>query len=162
MFVSDLKPNQAVDSITLEIVEIGEPKEFTNFRGTIRVANAKVKDETGQCSLTLWNDEIGKYSEGQRIRITNGWCKEYRGEIQVSSGKYGKTEILDGTGAETENAAPKAAPPKKKPAKKQAKAKKEEDSEEEEEGTEANEEIFPEVEKDPYVKYEDKYGKEDF
>jgi len=156
MFVSDLKPNQAVDEITLEIVDMGEAKEFNNFRGTIRVANAKAKDETGQCTLTLWNDEIEKYSVGQKIRIKNGWCKEYRGEIQVSSGKYGKIEVLGGEG-ESQPAPKKQAPKKKKAEKKPAP----EDEEELEGDTHAeDEDIFSEGEEDLNVKYEKLYGKE--
>lgn len=163
MFISDLKPNQAVDSITIEIVDKGQEKEFTNFRGKVRVTNAKVKDETGQCTLTLWNDEIDKYSSGQKVRITNGWCKEYHNELQISSGKYGRIEILgpDGNAAAEENKiedAP-AEKPKKKRAKKHAKEKTEDEEKTDDEP--AEEDIFSEAEKDPYIKYEKKYG-EDF
>jgi replication factor A1 len=154
MFINELKPNQAVESIVLEITDKGEAKEFTNFRGKIRVANAKVKDATGQCTLTLWNDEADRYSNGQKIRIINGWCKEYRGDLQVSSGKYGKIDVLSGTGeaAEQKPPAPKLA--KKKPAKKRA-----EGDEELEEELEPEDEIFPEAEKDPLLKYEEKWSK---
>lgn len=164
MFVSDLKPNQAVDSIVLEIVDKGEAKEFINFRGKVRVANAKVRDSTGECTLTLWNDEIERYSRGQKIRIINGWCKEYRGEIQVSSGKYGKIEVLAGGTAQLEEKAtakaPKAAP-KKPPMKARKKTeKKEGDADEEEDTVVGDDDIFAEAEKDPYMKYEKMYGKE--
>ncbi|MFH1125810.1 MAG: hypothetical protein V1703_01675 [Candidatus Altiarchaeota archaeon] len=161
MFVSDLKPNQSVDSLELEIIDKGEAKEFTNFRGKVVVANAKVKDDTGQCTLTLWNDEANKYSKGQKVRITNGWCKEYRGEIQVSAGRYGKIEIIGGVAAAemTEEKPVKKAPAKKQ-AKKPAKSKKNDDDPDEEEDISKEDEIFPEAEKDPYIKYEKMYGKE--
>lgn len=166
MFISDLKPNQAVDDIVLEIVDKGETKEFTNFRGKIRVANAKVKDSTGECTLTLWNDEADRYSNGQKVRITNGWCKEYRGEIQVSSGKYGKIETVGG-GAISEKK-PTQEVPKKKPGKpplkgqtkKPAKGGKEEGLEDGEEVSSTDDDIFAEAEKDPYIKYEKMYGKD--
>ncbi|MBM3309484.1 MAG: hypothetical protein FJY77_04445 [Candidatus Altiarchaeales archaeon] len=154
MYVSDLKPNQPIESIILEIVSIGEVKEFTNFRGKIRVANAKAKDSTGECTLTLWNDEADRYSPGQKIRIINGWCKEYRGEIQVSSGKYGKVEVLSGGSgreAKKEEKTQKKKPPKK------TQKKGEENSEEDPPADE--DDIFSEAEKDPYIKYEKKYGK---
>jgi replication factor A1 len=156
MYVSDLKPNQPVDSLILEIVNIGEPKEFTNFRGKIKVANAKAKDSTGECTLTLWNDEIDRYSPGQKIRIINGWCKEYRGEIQVSSGKYGKVEVLSGGSGRESKKEEKVQKKKQSPKKTQKK-----DVEESEEDPPADEDdIFSEAEKDPYIKYEKKYSKD--
>jgi replication factor A1 len=160
MFINELKPNQPVDSIVLEIVNKGETKEFTNFRGKVSVANAKVKDSTGECTLTLWNDEIERYSAGQKIRIINGWCKEYRGEVQVSSGKYGKIEVLAGGSAQPEEKAVPKAPKKaaaKAPRKKTGKTGTGE--EEEEETAAVDDDIFAEAEKDPYLKYEKIYGK---
>jgi replication factor A1 len=164
MLISDLKANQPIDFIVLEIVNPGEAKEFTNFRGQVRVANAKVKDETGECSLTLWNDDAGKFSKGQKIKITNGWCKEYRGEIQVSSGKYGRIEVIgdDGKVIETphrpEDKKPSSLENAGKP-KKRGRPKKTMD-EDEENVSEPEEDIFSEAEKkDPYLKYEKMYGK---
>jgi ssDNA-binding replication factor A large subunit len=29
-----------------------------------------------------------------RIRIVNGWVNEWRGNLQVSAGRYGKIELL--------------------------------------------------------------------
>ena len=163
MFINDLKPNQSIDTITLEITSKGEVKEFNNFRGKMKVANAKVKDETGQCTLTLWNDDADRYSAGQKIRITNGWCKEYREEVQISSGKYGKIEVLkDGEPVvvieDGEKKKPKKSE-KKARAKKTTKAKKDE-LEEEDAPINVEDELFPEAKKDVYVKYQDKYGKE--
>ena len=78
----------------MEVVEIEEPKEFTSFKGTGRLANAKAKDSTGTVKLTLWNDQIEQVGKGNKVKIENGWVKEYRGELQVSTGKFGKITIL--------------------------------------------------------------------
>ena len=94
MEIKDLKPNKAIDSLEVEIVEVEEAKEFTNFRGTGRLANVKAKDKTGEVKITLWNDQIGQVSKGAKIKIENGWVKEYRGELQVSTGKFGKLTVL--------------------------------------------------------------------
>ncbi|MBW3017022.1 single-stranded DNA-binding protein, partial [Candidatus Woesearchaeota archaeon] len=58
MNVSDLKPKQGKVDIVLEVVEKGEPKEFSKFGSSGRVCNAKGKDETGEISVTLWNEQI--------------------------------------------------------------------------------------------------------
>ena len=94
MEIKDLKPNKSVDVLEVEIVEIEEPKEFTSFKGTGRLANAKAKDSTGVVKLTLWNDQIEQVGKGKKVKIENGWVKEYRGELQVSTGKFGKITIL--------------------------------------------------------------------
>lgn len=162
MLISELKPNQPVDSITVEIVDIGQTKEFTNFRGKVRVTNAKVKDSTGQCTLTLWNDEVDKYSNGQKVRVINGWCKEYRGELQLSSGKYGRIEPAgQGEAAEAKENIAEEKPVQKTPRRKKAKKPAKEDVEEEiqDENENTGEDFFSEAENDPYIKYEKKYGK---
>lgn len=93
MKISDLKPNNSVDSLEGEVVSVEEPREFTNFRGSGRVANAVVKDETGEVKFTLWNDQIEQVTTGTKIVIENGWVKEYRGELQVSTGKFGTLTV---------------------------------------------------------------------
>ena len=94
MDIKDLKPNKAVDVLEAEVVEVEEAKEFASFKGTGRLANAKLKDKTGEVKLTLWNDQIEKVVKGNKVKIENGWVKEYRGELQISTGKFGKLTIL--------------------------------------------------------------------
>jgi replication factor A1 len=94
MEIKDLKPNKAIDSLEVEVVEVEEAKEFTNFRGTGKLANVKAKDKTGEVKITLWNDQITQVAKGAKIKIENGWVKEYRGELQVSTGKFGKLTLL--------------------------------------------------------------------
>lgn len=93
MDIKDLQPNTSVDVLEAEVVEVEEPREFTNFRGTGRVANARVKDETGEIKLTLWNEQVDQVAPGKKVKIENGWVKEYRGELQVGTGKFGKMSV---------------------------------------------------------------------
>lgn len=95
MDVKDLQPNSSFDVLNVEVVSVEEPREFTNFRGSGRVANAVIKDETGEVKLTLWNEQIDNVQEGQKISIENGWVKEYREELQVSTGKFGKLNVVE-------------------------------------------------------------------
>ena len=34
------------------------------------------------------------FEEGDFVVIKNGWCKDYRGELQISSGRYGKIDLV--------------------------------------------------------------------
>lgn len=96
MFVKDLKPNQAVDLLELHITEKAEARDFTSKYGKPgRVCNAVGKDKQGDTvEVTLWNDDIEKVTSGQRIRITNGWVKQWRGKMQVSPSHKGTLEII--------------------------------------------------------------------
>ncbi len=84
-----------VDEIVLEVVEKGDEREVKTRYGGGRVCDAVGKDETGQASLALWNDEIDRVEVGTKIKITNGYTKEWSGELQLSAGRYGKLEVLD-------------------------------------------------------------------
>ena len=44
--------------------------------------------------MTLWNDDIEKVKEGMTLHITNGYCSEFKDEKQITTGKFGKFEVL--------------------------------------------------------------------
>ncbi len=65
------------------------------------VANITLKDETGTIQMSLWGDDISKVSKGDVIEITNGYVSEFRGSPQLSSGKFGKINVIEkGSGDE--------------------------------------------------------------
>ena len=94
MTVKDLQIRQGNVDIELDIVDVGEPREFEKFGRTGRVSTAIAKDETGDIKLTLWNDDIDKVKAGDKIKITNGYVSEWQGEPQLTTGKFGKMEVL--------------------------------------------------------------------
>ena len=98
MEIKDINGNQGNVDIVAEVVAKDEPRTFEKFGKSGRVCNAKLKDASGEVKLTLWNDDIEKVNVGDRIHLEKGWCSEYKGEKQVSSGKFGKIEILESTG----------------------------------------------------------------
>jgi len=94
--ISELKPRSAVPEITLEIVSKGETREFANERGAGKVCSAAAKDDSGtEITLSLWNEQIDQVKEGQKVKIENGWCSEFQGQKQVSTGKFGTMAVLD-------------------------------------------------------------------
>ena len=94
MKVSDLQVRQGVDRIELEVVDLDEPREWSNARGSGTVCSAKAKDDTGTVNITLWNQDVGKVKKGDKIVIENGWVGEYQGEKQLSTGRFGKLTVL--------------------------------------------------------------------
>lgn len=94
MQISEIQPRQGKIDIEVEVISIEEPREFNKFGKVGRVANAVVKDDSGEMKLTLWNDEIDMVKPGVKIKITNGYCSEFQGEKQLTAGRFGKLEVL--------------------------------------------------------------------
>ena len=61
-----------------------------------RVCNAKVKDDSGEITLTLWNDDIDRVKIGDKVHIINGYVSEWQGEPQLTTGRFGKLEVVGG------------------------------------------------------------------
>ncbi len=101
MQVKDLKPKQGNVDITIDVVDVGEAREFQKFGKPGRVANAIAKDETGDIKLTLWNEDIEKVSAGDKVHLTNGYVNEWQGEMQLTTGRMGKLEIVGKSGVDS-------------------------------------------------------------
>lgn len=92
--ISDLKAGDGNVELEAEVTEISEPRTFEKFGREGRVAKATIKDESGEMTLTLWNDQIDKVKAGDKVKITKGYVGEFRGERQLSTGKWGQLEVL--------------------------------------------------------------------
>ncbi|HIG93660.1 MAG: replication factor A1 [archaeon GW2011_AR9] len=96
MELKDIKPNQGNIDVVVTVIRKDSPRTFEKFGKKGKVCNVVVKDGTGQVTLTLWNDDIDLVNEGDTIHVQNGWCSEYRNEKQLSTGKFGKIEVIKG------------------------------------------------------------------
>jgi len=94
MQIKELKAKQGNVDLIVQIVEKQSVREFQKFGKPGRVCNAKVKDESGEVTLTLWNEDIDKVKVGDQIHITNGWVGDWQGELQLSTGRFGKLEVV--------------------------------------------------------------------
>ncbi|RJQ18235.1 hypothetical protein C4573_00755 [Candidatus Woesearchaeota archaeon] len=92
--IKDLHANQGSVEVSGEITDVTEPKSFTKFGTQGKVASATLKDKTGTVTLTLWNDQVDQFKKGDTVKITNGYVKEWQGELQISTGKFGKIEKI--------------------------------------------------------------------
>ncbi len=90
--IATLKSNQNA-TIDATITAISEIRDVTTSRGASQVADATLQDETGTITLTLWGDDTKRFSVGQKVRITDGWVKDFRGKLQVSMGRSGTISI---------------------------------------------------------------------
>ncbi len=94
MKIKDLQPNQTASLEKVEVVSLGEVKEFNKYGNVGKLRNLKIKDGSGEADLTLWNDNVDDFAEGDVLKLTDCWIKEWNGNLQISSGKKGKIEKI--------------------------------------------------------------------
>jgi ssDNA-binding replication factor A large subunit len=78
-----------------EIVDISTPREVSlRTGGQAKVADATLKDETGEIKMSLWDSQIDQVSKGAHVKVSNGYINTFKGERQLNVGRYGKLEVL--------------------------------------------------------------------
>ncbi|MBN1940666.1 MAG: hypothetical protein JW772_00630 [Candidatus Diapherotrites archaeon] len=95
MKVKELQPMKSIDSLEVEIVSKEEPRQFASAKGSGTVCNCAAKDDTGEVKITLWNEQCNQFEEGDKVKITEGWCNLYKGTVQVSTGRNGTIEKIE-------------------------------------------------------------------
>ncbi|HEC76054.1 MAG TPA: hypothetical protein ENI33_02200 [Thermoplasmatales archaeon] len=97
MKISELKSNSNFDEVVLKIIEKKEPRNvIRRYGGTARVCDLIGEDEEGNIiQITLWNEEIDTVEENEKIKIIDGWVKEWNGNLQISTGRNGKIEKIE-------------------------------------------------------------------
>ena len=96
MKISELRTGSGSVEVEGVITELGDTRAFNKYGRELKVANAILKDDSGAVKLTLWNDDIMRFKEGDRIKIINGYVTEFQGEKQLTSGKFGRMEKISG------------------------------------------------------------------
>ncbi|BCS91056.1 MAG: single-stranded DNA binding protein Ssb [Candidatus Micrarchaeota archaeon] len=91
MKISELRAGMGNVNIKARVIKKEETRTVNTKNGARRVANLVIEDEDkNTIKLSLWEDEIEKVKEGDEIEIENGYVSEFRGELQLSLGRYGK------------------------------------------------------------------------
>ena len=103
MKLSELKAGQGKVDVEFRVKSKSDPRVMNKYGKELKVCNAVVEDETGEVKLTLWNDDVDKVNVGDKAKITNGYVSEFNGEKQLTSGKFGKLEILNSSSAASES-----------------------------------------------------------
>ena len=94
MKISEAK--NTLKGINLEGI-ITEKPEARNVNlktgGVARVCDVKISDDSGEMKLSLWNEEIDKVKVGSKITIENGYTNQFKGNVKLNIGKYGKLTV---------------------------------------------------------------------
>ncbi|MBD3210357.1 DNA-binding protein [Candidatus Micrarchaeota archaeon] len=94
MNISELKPGTGNINIEAEVTSKEPEREINKYGRKLRVTNLTVKDDSGTMTLVLWNEDIDKVNEGDKIKIENGYVGEWQGAPQLTLGKFGKLTVL--------------------------------------------------------------------
>ncbi len=85
-------------NVEAEVIEKGESRTVNlKTGGTVDVCDAKIANSDGteenQMKLTLWGDDIKAVNVGDKVVIENGYTNEFKGEVSLTKGKFGKMTI---------------------------------------------------------------------
>lgn len=96
MKINELRLGMSSIKLKAKVVDVTEAKEVrTKFGYRTRVASATIEDDTGKISLTLWEAQIDEIGEGDTIEITDGYVKEFRGELQLNVPRKGELKKVE-------------------------------------------------------------------
>ena len=91
-FIPDLRPGR-IATIEAIVAKLEPPREIEQRSGgKTKVRNGVLQDGTGEVSIVLWGNEVELVAEGDKIRIVEGWVKEYKGRPEISLGRTGRVE----------------------------------------------------------------------
>ena len=98
MPISDAKKMRSGVNVNAEVLSKGESRTVNlKSGGTVDVCDAVIangdKSEENQMKLTLWGDDIKEVNVGNTVVITNGYTNEFKGEVSLTKGKFGKMDV---------------------------------------------------------------------
>jgi len=92
--VSQVKKMRSGINLKAEVKSKGEPRTVNlKTGGTVDVCDATISDGSDDIKLTLWGDDIKAVNVGDVVVITNGYTNEFKGEVSLTKGKFGKMEV---------------------------------------------------------------------
>ncbi len=96
MKISELRAGASNVTVTGKIVQKEEPREVvTKYGKRLNVANITLQDDSGSISMSLWGDTINEVDQGDTIEVSNAYVNEFRGNPQLSTGKFGKIKVIE-------------------------------------------------------------------
>jgi len=88
--IRELQDGMKRVNVTAKIVEKSDPREVHTANGPSDTATAIITDDSGSIKLVLWGNQISAVNTSDTVTIENGYISNYKGEIQLNIGKWGK------------------------------------------------------------------------
>ncbi|NJK78339.1 MAG: DNA-binding protein [Nanoarchaeota archaeon] len=92
--VAEVKKMRSGINLKAEVKSKGDQRTVNlKTGGTVDVCDAIITDGSDDLKLTLWGDDIKAVNVGDTVVITNGYTNEFKGEVSLTKGKFGKMEV---------------------------------------------------------------------
>jgi replication factor A1 len=93
MKISEIQRGSNNVSLTAKVIDVSEKREVNTRFGKRKVADVLLEDETGQISLTLWEDKIDSVRVGDTVTIEGAFVTTFKDKMQINIPKMGKLEV---------------------------------------------------------------------
>jgi len=94
MKISELRADSKKIILEAKVTEKGETRDVNTRFGSAKVCNCTIEDDSGNMTLVLWDDQIDQLSQGDKVKVENAYIREWNGEMQLNTGKYGKLTVV--------------------------------------------------------------------
>jgi ssDNA-binding replication factor A large subunit len=96
MKIQDLRPKASIDHITVKVVKLLSDRKVRSKHSEkdLWLQEFRVKDDTGEAILVLWEDDCGIVQPEDLVKITKGYVKSSNNGVKLTPGKYGRMEVL--------------------------------------------------------------------
>lgn len=95
MKISDITRGMSNISIEAKVIDISEPRDVQTRYGKKNVADALLEDDSGQISLTLWEEKISSVSVGNTIKVSGAFVTSFRDKLQLNIPRNGNIEVVN-------------------------------------------------------------------
>jgi ssDNA-binding replication factor A large subunit len=91
--IADLREGDNV-IVEADVLEVFDVKEIVKKDGSrISMQEVLIDDGSAGINLKLWGDKVNTLNPKQKLRV-EGYVSEFKGSLGITTGKYGKIEIL--------------------------------------------------------------------
>lgn len=94
MKISEIKRGSSNVSVQAKVIDISDSRDVQTKYGKRSVADATLEDDSGQISLTLWEEKITSIKVGDVVSVQGAYVTEFRDKIQLNIPRTGKIEII--------------------------------------------------------------------
>lgn len=94
MKIADVKVGLSNVTLQAKVVDISETRDVQTKYGPRSVADAILEDDTGQISLSLWENQINSVSVGNTVNVIGAYVTQFREKVQLNIPKNGKLEVV--------------------------------------------------------------------
>ena len=93
--IQNLRHGMKKVNLRAKVVETQKPQLIhTQYGNSIMLTNAWITDETGKVKLCLWGEQSNPPVVGDVVQINHASVRTFKGERQLSLGKFGTFSIL--------------------------------------------------------------------